>query len=207
MTALDRLVALLGDNMILIYVKFYIERYFYRNIFARTREKPEKQLWELWFGDNTMKWGILLAPVYRSGSWVNDVSEIRKAKYNYWTIGHILATGLIDPGSLKPLAFKTIEDLEAFYFSVLKRMSVSPYEQRIAEMYVEYIRSSSDPLDEPFLIPELRYAGLQNLHRFRLDFAVLNSHTMRLLGFEISPQSTHMAIDGKQRHSKSKIRS
>lgn len=52
------------------------------------------------------------------------------------------------------------------------------------------------PNDVPFLIPELRYAGLDTKHLYRLDFSILNSHTMEYVGFELSPQSSHMAVSG-----------
>ena len=53
-----------------------------------------------------------------------------------------------------------------------------------------------DVESEPFLIPELRYAGLEAKHKYRLDFTILNPHMMTFVGFEISPASTHMAVKG-----------
>jgi hypothetical protein len=51
-------------------------------------------------------------------------------------------------------------------------------------------------LDEPFLIPELRYAGHDKKHEHRLDFAVLNGHTSRMTGYELSPASSHISVKG-----------
>jgi hypothetical protein len=140
--------------------------------------------------------GLLLAPVFRRGAWTNDVSEIRRAEYQYWTIGHILKTGLIDPDSDSPLTWSNLNQFLAFYRSVLKRESNSIYEQAIADRYVAYLQASQSPLSEPLLVPELRYGGIEPKHLYRLDFTVFNSHTMELTGFELSPASTHMAVSG-----------
>lgn len=43
------------------------------------------------------------------GEWENDVSEIRHFKPNYWTIGHVLETGLVVPHSPQRIEFFTIE--------------------------------------------------------------------------------------------------
>ena len=191
-----RVISFLKDPLIREYTQIFLERNFYRNYIPRTRAKPSDALWSLWFGDNRMNWGIILAPVYRNNAWTNDVSEIRRARYDYWTIGHIMATGLIDPNQVKPLKFTKLEQLLSFYRSVLKRVSNSQYEQTIADCYVGYVEKSRDPYAEPFLIPELRYAGLSAQHRYRLDYAVLNTHTMTFTGYELSPHSTHYSITG-----------
>ena len=78
----------------------------------------------------------------------------------------------------------------------MKRLSNPTYEQGIADRYIQYLQKSSNIYDEPFLIPELRYAGLEKEHKYRLDFAVLNPHVMKSTGFELSPASTHQAISG-----------
>jgi hypothetical protein len=48
---------------------------------------------------------------------------------------------------------------------------------------------------EPFLIPEFRYAGKEVKHLYRLDYTVLNSYVMKMTGFEISPASTHIHVE------------
>ena len=40
----------------------------------------------------------------------------------------------------------------------------------------------------------MRYDGLINEHIHRLDFTILNSHTMEYVGIEISPTSTHLKV-------------
>ncbi|WP_422767523.1 hypothetical protein ACOX9X_07110 [Photobacterium leiognathi subsp. mandapamensis] len=105
-----------------------------------------------------------------------------------------MKTGLIDPESNEPVKFKKPDDFIQFYRSVLKRVSNSQYEKAIAERYIDYLKKSDTPYEEPFLIPELRYAGKEVKHKYRLDYTILNPYTMELVGFEISPASSHMAI-------------
>lgn len=195
-SAAYRIAKLLQDPVIQKYTFLFLERNFYRNYVERTRAKPGPSLWKLWFGDNKVRWGLIIAPAYRNGEWTNDKSEIRRVRYKYWTVGHVLSEGLIDPDNNTPYTFTDLAQLLDFYRSILKRISNSNYEQAIADRYVRYLENSPKPLDEPFLIPELRYAGLTATHQYRLDFTVLNAHTMSLVGFELSPHSTHYFING-----------
>lgn len=184
---------LMQDNEIERFVRTFLERNFYKKINERTRAKPNEKLWSVWFGYK-LTYGLLIAPVKRSGNWTNDKSEIRKARYSYWTVGHVLTEGLIDPALEKPIRFNSLSAFLQFYQSVLKRISASPYEQEFSDRYVEYLNNSNDAEQEPFLIPEVRYAGLTKKHDYRLDFTSLNAHTMEYVGFEISPASTHMNV-------------
>jgi hypothetical protein len=187
---------LLKDDEFRNYTFTFLERNFYRNLIARTRFKPDDSLWSIWFGGGTLTWGLVIAPVLRGGIWTNDVSEIRRADYMYWTIGHVMATGLIDPESSTPVRFGSVDELMTFYRSILKRVSNSDYEQEFCDLYIDYISKSPNKMEEPFLIPEFRYAGLERKHEHRLDFTILNPHTRDLIGIELSPNSTHMAVKG-----------
>ncbi len=178
------------------YAFTFLERNFYRNLVARIRFKPDEMLWDLWFGSGHVVYGILITPVLRHGSWTNDVSEIRRANYNYWTIGHIMSTGIVDPDSDKLFKFSSYDDLYAFYRSVLKKLSSSEYEKAIFDLYIKYLSESDDIDNEPLLIPEIRYAGLEKEHKYRIDFTILNSHTNDYIGIELSPSSSHMSISG-----------
>jgi hypothetical protein len=119
---------------------------------------------------------------------------MRRAPYVYWTVGHVLQTGLASPDEDQPLTFASVEDLLKFYRYFLKKVSNSKYEKGIADRYMAYLRASTDIFSEPFLLPEFRYAGLNGKHEHRLDYTVFNGHTMHLTGFELSPYSTHGAI-------------
>ncbi len=195
-SAAYRIAMLLQDPVVQQYTFLFLERNFFRNYVERTRSKPGPSLWSLWFGDKNLHWGLIIAPIHRRGEWTNDKSEMRRVDYTYWTVGHVLAEGLVDPTSETPYRFSDLENLLAFYRSILKRVSNSLYEKAIADRYIRYLQNSNTPLDEPFLIPELRYAGLTVDHVHRLDFTVLNAHTMSLVGFELSPHSTHYFMDG-----------
>lgn len=184
----------LQDEKLRDYTFHFLERNFYRNFRERTRNKPDDALWSVWFGSGNLSWGLIIAPARRNDEWTNDKSQMRREHYTYWTIGHVLSTGLYDPTSASPLKFKTTEEFSTFFRSVLKRVSNSLYEQAICDRYLNYIARSSNPLDEPLLIPEFRYAGKDKHHEFRLDFTVLNGHTFDFTGFELSPSSTHIRV-------------
>jgi len=188
------LIKYLKDLSIREYVFTFLTRNFYRNFKERVRSKPDDNLWSLWFGNGNLVWGLVIEPVLRNGCWTNDKSEMRRASYNYWTIGHILSTGLIDPTSDSPIKFRKPEDFLGFYKSVIVRTSNSQYEKAIADSYIEYLERSDNIIQEPFLIPEFRYAGKEVKHIYRLDYTILNSYVMKTTGFEISPASTHISL-------------
>ncbi|ODG91527.1 hypothetical protein BED47_07700 [Gottfriedia luciferensis] len=190
------LIELLKNDTFRDYSFTFLERNFYRNYNARTRYKPKEQLWIIWFGDNNLKWGLAITPTLRNSEWTNDVNEIRRANFKYWTIGHILTSGIIDPDSNKLVYFDNLQNLIMFYRSILKRISNSIYEKEIFDRYIDYLKKNENVYEEPFLIPELRYAGLEHDHKYRLDFTIFNIHTNDFIGFEFSPHSTHMAING-----------
>jgi hypothetical protein len=182
------------DNVGRAYVFKFLTRNFYRQYNARVRHKPADPLWAIWFGGKNQDYGLLIAPVRRKGEWTNDHSEMRRAPYVYWTVGHVLQTGLASPDEEQPLTFPTIDELVKFYRYFLKKMSNSKYEKGMADRYMAYLDASADVFSEPFLVPEFRYAGLAGKHEHRLDYTVFNGHTMALTGFELSPYSTHGAI-------------
>ncbi|MCD0472518.1 hypothetical protein [Flavobacterium sp. JAS] len=178
------------------YILLFLERDFYRHYKVRTKQKPQENLWSIWFGNEIIFWGLLIAPRLVEGYWENKPGRIRKVEFGYWTIGHVLQTGLVDPENNMVLTFRDVEDFLTFYQSILKRVSNSIYEKQIFDFYCNYIRASRNSLLEPILIPEFRYDGLKKKHKFRLDFTILNCHTGQRIGFELSPQSTHMAVSG-----------
>lgn len=184
---------LLKDPEIENYVRIFLERNFYRNLKERTRSKPDERLWTIWFGYQVI-FGLMIAPKYYDGKWYNDKSEIRRVNYKYWTLGHVISEGLVDHNSDSTFKIKNLVEFESTYISILKQLSNSQYEKEIYDRYIKYLKESDNYLDEPFLIPELRYNGLEKKHKFRIDFTVLNAHTMDYIGFEISPASSHMSV-------------
>lgn len=186
---------LLKDKRIESFVRLFLERNFYRNLKARTRVKPTEQLWSVWFGYNVI-FGLLIAPKFEGESWNIDKSEIRRSKYEYWTLGHVIQEGLIDNESTEPFKIDSMEKFESIYLSIFKKLSNSKYEKLIYDKYIDYLKNSKDPKNEPFLIPEVRYRGLEHKHIHRLDFTILNPHTHEYIGIEISPSSSHMSVAG-----------
>ena len=187
---------MLQDDFLKSYIYLFLERNFYRNFVGRVRAKPEECLWQLWFGPGNLCWGLFISPAHRLGEWTNDKSQMRREQYHYWTIGHVMATGLVVPDNEEPMKFGSVANFLQFYETVLARVSNSEYEKQISKRYLDYAKSSLAPQDVPLLIPELRYAGKETKHLYRLDFCVLNPFAMQMVGFEISPASSHMAIAG-----------
>lgn len=186
------------------YILKFLERRFYRQFDATTRSKPIDELWEIWFGANPLIWGILISPVVKQSKWTNDKSEIRRVEYHYWTVEHVIQTGLILPETNNR---QTISDLNAvieFYQNICERSSLSQYEKEIMNRYVQYIKEANDPLKVPFLIPEMRLSK-EKKHKYRLDFLILNSFAMEFTGFEISPSSTHMKVSKAKQKSQAEI--
>lgn len=193
---IDLIPQMLRDEFLKEYIYLFLERNFYRNFIERSRAKPEECLWQLWFGAGSLFWGLLIAPTQRRGEWTNDKSQMRREKYDYWTIGHVLEAGLVVPEKEEPMKFSSVSRFLQFYEMVLARVSNSEYERTISGKYIEYVRSSLEPESVPLLVPELRYAGKEQKHLYRLDFSVLNPFTMKMVGFELSPSSSHMSISG-----------
>ncbi len=192
----DILIEMLKYDICKRYIKIFLERNYYRNYKPRKRYKPEAELWEVWFGENPLYWGIMISPAYRNGKWTSDVSEIRRTDYEYWTIGHILSTGIVTPDNPTPFIFDNLGSFITFYEHIFLRLSNSKYEQQIMERYLSYVQNSDNPYVIPLLIPEFRFYKNENEHIYRLDFTILNPYTRQRIGFELSPQSTHMSISG-----------
>lgn len=194
--SLSDLLTLFSDKAIREYTVLFLERNFVKNYLARVRNKPEESLWKIWFG-NEVVFGLFIAPkTCLDGGIRIDRSEIRRAKYNYWTIGHIMFTGLYDPENETFYRFSDVDEFLKLYQNILKRLSRSDYEKKVYGRYVDYLIHSKDVFSEPFLIPEFRYEGFERKCKYRVDFTVLNPYTFQFVGFELSPSSTHMSVSG-----------
>lgn len=192
--SLSDLLTLFSDSDIREYTELFLERNFIKNYLARVRNKPGESLWKIWFG-NEVVFGLFIAPAAcPDGSIRIDRSEIRRASYNYWTIGHIMYTGFYDPEDSSFYKFSNVEEFLNLYQKILKRLSKSLYEKEIYARYIDYLCHSKDIMSEPFLIPEFRYEGVEKKCKYRVDFTVLNPYTFKFVGFELSPSSTHMSV-------------
>lgn len=178
------------------WLRLFLTRTYLRNYDALSKKRPPVEDAEIWIGQQNASYGLLVTPRFLNGKWENDKSEIRHFKPKYWTIGHILQTGLVVPDENERIAFATVEDYLTFFINTLVRNSGSAHELSIAKLYREFVRVSKTPLDVPLLIPELRYGGKAAKHEHRLDFTVIDPHTLAKVGFELSPWSTHGHIAG-----------
>ena len=187
---------LVNDDDLIEYTILFLKRTYWRNCYSISKIRPTAEEAALWIGQKNAVYGILVTPRFKNGNWENDVSEIRHFKKDYFTIGHILETGLVIPYENEKIEFRFVNDYLKFFKNVLVRLSGSPYELRIADMYCDYVRNSDNPYKVPLLIPELRYNGLEKNHIYRLDFTIINPITLEKHGFEFSPWSTHGYLSG-----------
>ena len=110
------------------YLYLFLQRTFLRNIDAYTKARPKTEESEIWIGQNNANYGILITPRFNGTNWENDKSEIRHFKKKYWSIGHILETGLLVPYSKSKFEFDTIEKYLNFFKNVIVRNSGSQFE-------------------------------------------------------------------------------
>lgn len=173
------------------YTLLFLRRSYLKHFDELSKNRPPVEEAEIWIGQQNANYGLLVTPRFRNGQWENDKSEIRAFKKGYWTIGHVMETGLVIPGKEKIFKFNDIDQYLLFFQDTLVRNSGSPYEYEIAGHYCDYVASCPDPESIPLLIPEFRYAGLAAKHVYRLDFLVMNPYSLDKVGFELSPWSTH----------------
>jgi len=190
---------------VLQWLKLFLARTYLRNYEALSKVRPRVEEAEIWIGQKNASYGILVTPRFKGGQWENDKSEIRHFKPKYWTIGHILETGFVIPDEDDRIEFKDVDAYLSFFRNTLVRNSGSAHELAIAKKYCDFVKSSVSPLEIPLLIPELRYGGKEIKHEHRLDFTVVDPHTLSKVGFELSPWSTHGHIAGTKEKSQKEI--
>ena len=144
-------------------------------------------------------------PRFVNGNWENDGSEVRKFVPDYFTIGHVLKTGLVVPFVDEIMTFHTVDDYLKFFKNTLVRNSGSSHEFAIANRYCAFVKEHNNPKVVPLLIPEFRYGGIEKKHIFRLDFTIINPYTMDKYGFELSPWSTHGELTGIKNKSQRQV--
>jgi hypothetical protein len=173
------------------YLFLFLRRVYLRNYESLSKKRPTQDDSEIYIGQNNASYGILITPRFVNGHWENDKSEIRHFKKQYWSIGHILETGLVIPGKNKIMKFKDIAEYLNFFENVIVRNSGSKYEMEIAEFYTEYVLNHKNPESIPLLIPEFRYEGIDVIHKYRLDFTIIEPKELNKIAFELSPWSSH----------------
>lgn len=178
------------------YLFLFLKRVYLRNYDALSKKRPTIEDADIYIGQNNANYGILVTPRFINGCWENDKSEIRHFKKQYWSIGHILETGFVIPGKNDRMTFKDIPEYLNFFVNVIVRHSGSKYEMEIAELYREYVLNHSRPENIPLLIPEFRYEGIDVVHKYRLDFTIIEPNDLNKIAFELSPWSTHGQLTG-----------
>ena len=173
------------------YLFLFLKRMYLRYFDALAKKKPTVEGSEIWIGQKNATYGLLVTPRFNGVNWENDKSEIRHFKKRYWSIGHVLETGLVIPCKKKKIEFNSVDNYLNFFTNVLVRNSGSEYEYHLAELYSIYVNQSDSPEDIPLLIPEFRYDGLAPKHKYRLDFTIIESVDLNKFGFELSPWSSH----------------
>lgn len=187
------------------YFMLFLKRMYLNHCEELARKRPHLDESVIWIGQNKADYGLLITPVFRNGEWTNDRSEIRHFPKRYWTIGHILQSGLVVDGDPDRIQFADVEQYLTFFKHTLVRASGSPYEKAIAKLYVEFVRAAEEPENVPLLIPEYRFEGKATAHKYRLDFTIINPFTMEKVGYELSPWSTHGYLSGLKGLSQAKI--
>jgi len=187
------------------YFVLFLKRSYLKHFDEYSRKRPQLDESMIWIGQNNADYGLFISPVWREDEWVNDRSEIRHFPKRYWTIGHVVETGLVVDGDAERVTFEDIDAYLVFFKNTLVRASGSSYERKIAKLYVDFVRASPDPEHVPLLIPEFRYGGKAAKHGFRLDFTIINPFTMEKVGFELSPWSTHGYLAGLKGLTQAKI--
>lgn len=187
------------------YLLLFLERSYLKHYDELSQRRPKTEEAEVWIGQNSADYGLLVSPRFENNAWENDRSEIRHFKPRYWTIGHVIETGLVIPDKNSVMTFSDVDKYITFFKEVLVRHSKSSHQMMLAELYADYVRSSKKPLEVPLLIPELRYEGRATKHRYRLDFCVIDPDTMQKTGFELSPWSSHGELKGIKGKTQKKI--
>jgi hypothetical protein len=173
------------------YLLLFLKGSYLKHYEELSKERPEVADAAIWIGQKNASYGLLVTPRFVGGQWENDKSEIRAFNKPYWTIGHVMKTGLVVPGRNKRFTFSDIDQYLLFFTDTLVRNSGSPYEIQVADHYTDFVKAQANPETVPLLIPEFRYAGLAAKHEHRLDFMIINPYTMDKVGIELSPWSTH----------------
>jgi hypothetical protein len=187
------------------YAILFLKRTYLRNFDALSKQRPSVEEATVWIGQENASYGILITPRFKNNNWENDKSEIRHFVKDYWTIGHIMETGLVIPFEQDIMKFSDVDQYLTFFKNTLVRASGSKHEKAIADRYCKFVRDSENPSNIPLLIPEYRYGGIDKKHLYRLDFTIIDPYTLRKFGFELSPWSTHGELTGIKGKSQKEI--
>ncbi len=191
--------ALLDNEVINSYMRVFLEQNFYKQLNERIRIKPDTNLYEIhmgknWFGNRNGVRSLYISPRFRDGKWENDNSEIRRVKFQYYTIGHLLTSGLVVEKNGKRV-LKKYNNFDDALEDLYPEEELEKDEQAFVQCYLNYVSSHSDNmLNIPLLIPQFRFGGEAENHVYRADFLLLNycdrNHVRKIL-IELSRNYLH----------------
>ena len=181
------------------YLHIFLRRSYLKHYEELHKARPQVEDAEIWMGQNNAEYGLLVTPRFVDARWENDKSHIRRFKPRYWTIGHVLESGLVVPDRDEKMTFADADEYLRFFEHVLVRHSASSYQRTIARKYSQHVREAADSHNVPLLIPELRYNGRAARHEYRLDFCIIDPSTLDKVGFELSPWSSHGRLANTKR--------
>ncbi|NTD96367.1 topoisomerase [Agrobacterium tumefaciens] len=177
------------------YVELFLRRSFLKRIDEFSKKRPHDSDSEIWYGEKNSDYGLLITPRFVNGKWENDKSEIRAFPEAYWTIGHVLRTGICMQGQERRITFSNVSDYLNFTMAQV-RLTNSKYQIALYESYIKFVEDSDNPSKIPLLIPEVQFSPESKKHLHRLDFLIINPFTLDKIGIELSPWSTHGEFSG-----------
>src|SRR5262249_27719457 len=78
------------------YFLLFLRRSYLKHYDELVRVRPRLEKSQIWIGQNNADYGLFITPRFRKATktWENDRSEIRHFPRFYWTIGHVVKSGL-----------------------------------------------------------------------------------------------------------------
>lgn len=185
------------NEVIRKYMIAFLEQNFYNQLNARIRVKPDTNLYEIHMGKNWENGkqnirSLYISPRYRAGRWENDNSEIRRVNFEYYTIGHLLSTGLVIGECNQVKHYARFSDSLCDLYS---EEELEEDEKAFVKCYLDYVASQKETMQNiPLLIPQFRFAGKETKHIYRGDFLILNyldRNNVRKILIELSRNYLH----------------
>jgi len=121
------------------YLILFLKRSYLKHYESLSKTRPKVEQSVLWIGQSNAEYGLLVTPRFRNSQWENDKSEIRAFSEGYFTIGHVLETGLVIPSRKRKFTFSDVDQYLMFFRDLFVRNSGSQYEYEIADFYCDSI--------------------------------------------------------------------
>lgn len=189
------MIELLKNNVLREYIILFLERSFLKNEKKYRKIKIENIDRELYLGKNNCVIGVFIAP-NKDSIWHSYCLKGLSVKYTYLSLGQLVYEGYLkgriqgDKYEAELVKVNNFEDINRFYEIFIKNSSI--YEKKFIENYLNYVKTKEKWMDIPMLLPELRWGGKAENHKYRMDYFVANYYTGKRLAIELSPDSTHL---------------